>query len=298
MRMIDRILYIPVRPPKWARGWEWVGYPPEMKRRVDERLVQVAESQAIVADNVNAYFCQHYIKDETALQEDFPILTPPFGNFWIEYHRAPFEVYNGKVLSTENFPEYMGWHFLASEREDELRWHVNAMLFWEETKGDIRVMGTLDFDVDREGKIWNPSDKPYIKADEKQRGWLAAASMPCLLTISLLHCKNVEVVQGTPLEKLDRHHERKHGRPIVRFHTLNIKPMQKVLLTEGNIEHTGLQRALHICRGHFKTFSAKGLFGKHYGTYWWGAQARGNISVGVADKDYRVSEPSDAHTPR
>lgn len=42
-------------------------------------------------------------------------------------------------------------------------------------------------------------------------------------------------------------------------------------------------------RGHFKDFSAKGLFGKYKGVYWWGDQVRGDSAQGVIDKDYRLA---------
>jgi hypothetical protein len=46
---------------------------------------------------------------------------------------------------------------------------------------------------------------------------------------------------------------------------------------------------LHICRGHFKTFTEEArLFGKYTGTYWWPAHVRGSVDEGVVEKDYRV----------
>ena len=46
---------------------------------------------------------------------------------------------------------------------------------------------------------------------------------------------------------------------------------------------------MHLCRGHFKTFSEEApLFGKFTGTYWWEPQLRGDASRGRLDKEYRV----------
>jgi hypothetical protein len=47
-------------------------------------------------------------------------------------------------------------------------------------------------------------------------------------------------------------------------------------------------KALHFVRGHFKDYSAKGLFGKYKKVYWWDSQVRGEVKGGVVDKDYRV----------
>ena len=46
---------------------------------------------------------------------------------------------------------------------------------------------------------------------------------------------------------------------------------------------------LHFTRGHFKTYTEEDpLFGKHVGTYWWGAHLRGSKERGVVEKEYHV----------
>ena len=116
-------------------------------------------------------------------------------------------------------------------------------------------------------------------------------SFPAYFAISLMHCKNVELRPIDPPPALSKKHERKRGRPLVRYHELNIEPMKTVLRTEGRIGEVGLSKALHICRGHFKDFRERGLFGKYKGVYWWPQQLRGNANDGVVIKDYRVAEP-------
>lgn len=296
MRLVDRLLYTPVKPPLWS-GWANGKWPHEEQARIDERLALIANTQTIVADNVNAYFSQHYIKDESNWQEDFPLLTPPFEDYFIEYRRAPFEIVNGKRRPTDAYPECVGWHFMAN-RDNENWWTIDAMSFWEE-KGNVICAGSVAYNVDREGKIWNVKAHAHLSNKAKdiltrESGdnymFLAAALMPTCLATTFMHCKNVELISNEPHAKLSRHHERKNGYPLVRYHTLNIHPMQKVLRTEGDIEHTGLKRALHICRGHFKTFEDKPLFGRVTGTFWWGAQVRGDARVGIVDKDYVVHQ--------
>ena len=93
--------------------------------------------------------------------------------------------------------------------------------------------------------------------------------------------------------KLSRAHQKRHGRPLVRFHTLQITPMKKVLEREGQASKTGLRRALHICRGHFKTDTEeRKLFGRYAGTYWWDVHVRGTLQEGMVVKDYQVNEPA------
>jgi hypothetical protein len=58
---------------------------------------------------------------------------------------------------------------------------------------------------------------------------------------------------------------------MLKYHTIEIEPMKKVLRHEGRIETEGLKRALHICRGHFAHYpeTEPGLFGKGIqGDFW------------------------------
>jgi hypothetical protein len=112
---------------------------------------------------------------------------------------------------------------------------------------------------------------------------------PALFAISLMHCKNVDVRPVDPPERVSRSHERKHGRPLTRYHVLDIQPMRRIFDREGEAHTRGLRHALHICRGHFKTYGPEApLLGKHTGTYWWPAQVRGTADEGVVEKDYRI----------
>lgn len=112
-----------------------------------------------------------------------------------------------------------------------------------------------------------------------------------LLALSFLHCKNVSLSNVTPPERLSRAHQKRRGRPLMNFKTLEIKPMTRVLRHEGQSGQTGLKKALHICRGHFKDYSKHGLFGKYKGLYWWDSHVRGQASEGRIVKDYAVHPP-------
>ncbi len=114
------------------------------------------------------------------------------------------------------------------------------------------------------------------------------ANVPSL-ALSFMHCKNVEVKVLENSDKLQRARHHRGKRPLVDYHVLEIKPMVKVLKEQGQSETQGLQRALHICRGHFKDFTDKGLFGKYHGLYWWDSQVRGKATKGITLKDYKVS---------
>ena len=121
--------------------------------------------------------------------------------------------------------------------------------------------------------------------------YLSSYVTPVLLAISFLHCKNVEIIEKKPRARRGGRRNRNQSR--IKYKVLNIRPMQKILREDGQIESSGLKRALHICRGHFKDYSDKGLFGKYKGIYWWNDQIRGNQNEGVVLKDYELGKVGD-----
>jgi len=120
--------------------------------------------------------------------------------------------------------------------------------------------------------------------------------IPPVLAISFLHCKNVELVEQTHLFHKDSREsasrlKKKSKLAKVRYHMLTVDPVKKVLSGEGKIQDVGMQKALHICRGHFKDYREHGLFGKYKGIYWWDQSLRGSKERGVMIKDYKELAP-------
>lgn len=114
-----------------------------------------------------------------------------------------------------------------------------------------------------------------------------------LMAISLANCSNVSITNA-PFKgpRQQRRALERKGIKQADFKTLVIEPMKQVLKTEGGIETNGLKKALHICRGHFATYSEdKPLFGKYSGTFWKPAHVRGNADHGTVYKDYKVKPP-------
>jgi len=109
-----------------------------------------------------------------------------------------------------------------------------------------------------------------------------------IMAFNFLHCKNVEAVINKIPPKLVKSRQKKNKPFFERTYTLQIKQIKKYL-SEANDKGTGIKKALHICRGHFKTFTeSKPLFGRHVGTYWWNDQVKGNQEIGRIIKDYKI----------
>ena len=68
------------------------------------------------------------------------------------------------------------------------------------------------------------------------------------------------------MTRQERRARERRGEPRVRLYTLQIDPMRQILRTEGRSANVGLPNSLHICRGHFATYTEdRPLFGKAVG---------------------------------
>jgi hypothetical protein len=119
-----------------------------------------------------------------------------------------------------------------------------------------------------------------------------------LLALSFVNCKNVVSTEHDKVE-IKKKLIRKKRKPVTKrwqykYKVLDIIPMSNVLKNK-NVRSVGIVQALHMCRGHFKTFE-NGLFGKPElkGTYYWAQHARGSANKGIVDKDYNVHGKQDA----
>lgn len=203
------------------------------------------------------------------------------------------------------------------------RWHLKLMLFWKVKQGTHqRNVGPLWFwriPINPEGlpvqdargsvlhlegplgpikeglqKIQQADNSNFTTTLERLKDVLMPMLHTALLSISFMHCKNVQTSEITPPPPpLPTKRQIRWGqqpRQLATYHVLNIEPMKQILKTEGQSEKIGLQRALHICRGHFAHYTDKGLFGKYYGTFWKPQHIRGSQHAGIVDKDYRIQQ--------
>jgi len=108
-----------------------------------------------------------------------------------------------------------------------------------------------------------------------KRRWICQSmATAALMCLSFMHCKNVipesiDIDESNKRVRRQNKYREKHGLPKLKQYTLNIDPMKKVMNSEGDIEHYGLKKALHICRGHFRNYMEGSIkFGNLQGMYW------------------------------
>ena len=105
----------------------------------------------------------------------------------------------------------------------------------------------------------------------------------------LFNTKNIMVQTIKPPVKLNKKRCKKGKQPLFEHKVLKLQlPGEKKKNVGDRSDSHDLTR-LHLCRGHFKTYTTENpLFGKYTGRYWWQPQARGNKEKGIIIKDYEV----------
>lgn len=284
-----------------------------------DRLLE--EPPVIVVDNV-AEFLFNEEKDGKSWRydTDFPNIAPPFSSWWMEY-KVPRNIEHLKGLNAigvfvniwdMQVEALMPDNLLTGAKPllDSLpkdrppRWLCQWQMVME---GDGAMLGAgaamvMVSAIAEDGKpiggvLGSVSSCFYTNDDEKTPknptvielvGTAVDLLHPMLLALSMMHCRNVTLVEGTIPRHERRRAEKEKVRAPLRFSTVNIAPMTRILRDEGKSGSHGLQKAMHICRGHFKHFDEKPLFGRVTGTFWWGSMVRGTSSRGKVVHDYEV----------
>lgn len=138
----------------------------------------------------------------------------------------------------------------------------------------------MSLDLISNRKIETHDDPAQVVVDQ----WLDTA----LMVMSMINCSNVGVDDETPsYPRPDRRRLARKGKPLVTFKRLHVKPHKSH--APSGMTGDGGKVAIHIVRGHFKTYTAeRPLLGKHTGTYWWQPMLRGTDQKSFVIKDYEV----------
>lgn len=191
------------------------------------------------------------------------------------------------------------------------RW-LCAAFFYTENNGAVDSIGCCFFGVSAEGRFVRFADNAKFGIVTRQpiaehalnklaagvsvSGKEAVATrinvglfVP-FLALSFMHCRNTQVKKSEPTPyKLERRRQREGRQPILRYHMINVDALGRK--TSYPAAESGLgseDKALHICRGHFKHFGERGLFGKWKGMFWWPMHVRGSARSGLVISDYEI----------
>jgi hypothetical protein len=267
-------------------------------------LLMSPDLPVLLIDNVAEFFFTSE-QEYWDLRDDFPNLAPPYPAFWCECRMVK------KIHSKECGDNDLGalvpngrLGMLIHGLDPALcngegipanaRWILWCELFVDYGRRGVTAdgpHGSTFLCIDAEGVI---IDRPWMQslaADrdaEMMRSYMTFFN-PAFLAMSFLHCKNVTIVDNEVPAALAKRYRERHGIAPCRYKTLIIEPLKKVLRHEGKSDSVGLQRALHICRGHFKDYrEGRGLFGRYHQLVWQPSIVRGTKGKSAPPREIEV----------
>jgi len=251
---------------------------------------------------------------------DFPNVAPPWRAMWAEWTQ-PRWVVTAKLGRVEH--PMFGWRFgllvSAVDRQtdaadeqlrvsleelvqppDAVRWLYLARAVAVGNTDRLGLYVTWVVSVRHDGSVENAIAPvlegliyPMPVRDSGQVDAYRGLTLePALLGLCFANCRNVRQDVQHVDPKLQRRRAARGRLPITRTVTLVIDPMREALRREGRVEHVGIRQALHLVRGHFKTYTdQRPLLGRAVGTFWFPQHVRGTAHAGRVDHVVEVHAP-------
>lgn len=241
----------------------------------------------------------------------FPCLIPPFARQVIITSEEGFFIVERADLSDPGAARRMGIIPPIYHPNDETHWwksnedivqclsdvlgieHDHARIFSREKQKWVILCAFIPLQGETEGFGLSCSETGVAEVSSfvyrtPKNPYLRIGAL--LQALALLHCKNIEIVDENPAG-LPRKERKERSKTGIAYKTLIINPLnvRKQRLTAPAIPRKHLA-PLSVCRGHFKDYSGKGLFGKYKGLYWWESFARGEAKNGQIINDYRLEK--------
>jgi len=264
-----------------------------------------ARAVFIDAQNVYEYAEELYHRDDRPADDvvefgSLPCIAPIAPTLWLEWR-----------IRDPRLPKGTGCGIMVQSTQlEDGGWiaYTNTFTFMGKRAPVLSPIGSQfvvqpDGRLDRDGPDGNGNAFKHLMdlsvADQESATGLGRSSLYVVMwAMAFAHCKNVELERAPyrgPKKKRPskRHRQRKR----YRFHVLNIQPVCQAArkVEEGDTPDDRRKAALHICRGHFKDYSERGLFGREdlKGRYWWPMHTRGSRKEGIVVKDYSVGPGDD-----
>jgi hypothetical protein len=263
-------------------------------------------------------------KEAWSLADDFPYVTPPWPVMWAEFESGSNGFGLASVaweLSEDDRVTLAEEHLSLGQRASDERlsayrsakWGVMVTVYeiGNVSEGYDAYLGCVRFGVGLDGRVVEEtlltaeslSTKENLSPVKKSENLsklvtdlrLALPFGVLLLALSFCHCKNAVVAPQVFPAKLVEKRAKHYRAPITKIHTLDLRPVHRILSAAHTTSSGSLRRALHICRDHFNDCThGPGLFGRSKALCWWNMNVRGIEAAGELRKDCSVSQEAGA----
>ncbi len=227
-------------------------------------------------------------KEEILKAEDLQSLRLPYDNttFWLERENDGTRVGINAIGPQEAGGIFVRYIFNQSfEPNRWYVWPVANIIFLDRPQApQSERVGPIFLSEKKYGDIFYNDEMKHT--DYLTRGYCLAILEYALTVLS---CRNITYETIDPPEKLNKKRRKKGKEELVSYHVLKIAPMSPKKQTRCGVTGTGESPRVHLCRGHFKTYTEDSpLFGRYTGRFWWQPQVRGEKQKGIVQKDYNV----------
>lgn len=249
----------------------------------------------IEAPYINIQNVHDWAYENKPIENDVPII-PPWNNAIYTYQDDDYSVFvDIKLIEVDkSVIELLGsvpaWESNITQASYIIEGKVN--IFHKPT-------ATYYLSLDQSGVMINTYhvalDDRFEDHDDEIKGIIKGEVDRVILFVNIAnafaHCKNVEIIDE-PLTRQQRRRKERKGETF--YKVLAIEPFKKQVRNECRESgESEMKQAMHICRGHFATYSEdKPLFGKYTGTFWKPQHVKGNSQAGIVIKDYEINQPS------
>lgn len=299
----------------------WSGREPEKNGPPTEALYDfnsfllesMPQLEIIFADNIAAYLSETEKDHASPTLHDFPCITPPFKLTWIE---GTVPGGDGIAISTRHgalvcCADTKDPKDMASVRaggtisqvaldayrhHPEARWLVSFVPFVG-GRHVVAHQAPCCVAVAEDGSaMGNPIGHVLVPVDDAENETRSMANrlyfqtLLIYATFAFMNCKNITTERVNAPPKVNKKRQKNGKAPLVSYRVLNIGAVTRTLNGAG-AKGTGIVKAMHICRGHFKTYTPdKPLLGRHVGTWFWPQTVRGKREAGTVVKDYATAK--------
>jgi len=278
------------------------------------RTLESMDTVRVDMQNVADYFWEEHPK-ELWHAKDIPTCRAPWPLSWITFRRPPTSNNEGSVIKIPEMARH-GFGCLYSDLDmGETEWAgARKIAPGVDSVGQLAVFvfvapdnpttetvlyGHVPVFFDENGRAMGTSGTSAMSRvgmiDDRAKSVGGEAFMQTLMVVrdvvlmgfAFCHCKNVEREERDFADPEDAHVHPRSKRPKKTYYILRINDYGGATGRGGGSR--GGTRALHICRGHFATYSEENpLFGKYAGTFWVPMHTRGSKTQGEVVKAYGV----------
>lgn len=253
---------------------------------------------AIIVDgsDVYAYCIEHIFTPDFGNQPfdsgGLADCRPPFNRVFIEFSNTNFDVLDQDIYFGFGDNSY-GVMLEFDALDDREGYSIRFSFFYDDCHLDSD--GKAQVVLDNRGHFDILDGPQYFPYHRNMGARNNCALYAALLTLTLMNCRNVQLVDYVPSPETDKKYQQYFGKPITRHKILRINTVRKVYDTErdSNGQNT-TPKSWHFVRSHPATYTdAAPLLGKLVGTFWRPAHVRGDVKRGMTSKDYDVQAPSE-----